>query len=114
MNFPTPYTVGISTYSIGSLDAFGDPIASWSAPVSVGVYAVAPGTPGEDYEPGRDVSRIPMVVLGPASSLGDIGARDRITWAGRTYEVDGEPEDFDHGPFGFEPGCRVRMIRVEG
>jgi len=114
MGFPTPYTVGVRMYGEAGDDGFGNPVESWSDPVDVPVYGVAPGTPGEDYEPGRIASNIPMVVIGPSSSLADVSARDLIVWAGKEYEVDGVPEDFDHGPFGFEPGCRIRMIRVEG
>lgn len=114
MSFPAPFTIGHRVYSATGDDGFGNPVESWAVAVSRAVYAVAPGTPGEDYEVGRVSSRIPMVVLGPASSLAGIGARDIVVWAGKDYEVDGVVEDFDYGPFGFEPGCRIRMIRVEG
>jgi hypothetical protein len=114
MAFPVLQSIGVRTYSTAGDDGFGNPVESWSNATTVAVYAVAPGTPGEDYEPGRIASRIPLVVLGPSSALSSIGARDLIVWGGREYEVDGEPENFDMGPFGFEPGCRVRMIRIEG
>lgn len=112
--FATPFTIGIRAHSSSGDDGFGNPVDSWAAAVSVEVYGVAPGTPGEDYEPGRNASRIPMVVIGPTDAIGSVGARDRIVWAGVEYEVDGAPEVFDFGPFGFEPGARIRMVRVEG
>lgn len=110
----TPFTVGVRAHSSAGDDGFGNPVDSWSAPVSVPVYGVAPGTPGEDYEPGANRSLIPWVVYGPTASLGGVSSRDRIDWAGNTYEVDGDPEVFDYGPFGYEPGARVRIVRVEG
>ena len=30
------------------------------------------------------------------------------------YEVDGEPEDYCHGPFGFRPGLVVNLRKVSG
>jgi hypothetical protein len=111
---PTPYTIGHRAYSATGDDGFGNPVESWAAAVSRAVYAVAPGTPGEDYEVGRVSSRIPLIVLGPKTSLGTVHARDRMVWAALEFEVDGEPGNFDFGPFGWAPGMRVRMIRVEG
>lgn len=33
---------------------------------------------------------------------------------GRTFHVEGELEDFNHGPFGFRPGVRVNLRRTTG
>lgn len=112
--FPERFTIGVKSYSASGDDGFGNPVESWGSPVSTPVYAVAPGTPGEDYEPGRTPSRIPLVVLGSSDSIGSVRARDRVVWQGLEFEVDGEPESFDCGPFGFTPGVRLRIIRVEG
>lgn len=114
MTYPTPFTIGVRAHSTTGSDGFGNPTESWATAVNVSVYGVAPGTPGEDYEPGRVASRIPLIVLGPTAVLGGIGARDRVVWGGVEYEVDGVPEVFDVGPFGFEPGSRLRIVRVEG
>lgn len=113
--YPEPWTVGVRVYSAsGADDGYGNPTESWATAVTKACYAVYPGTPNEDYLPGEIASRIPMFVLGSSASLGTVHARDRIVWGGKEFEVDGEPESFDAGPFGFEPGVRVRMIRVEG
>ena len=112
--FPESFTVGHRVYSSTGDDGYGNPIESWATAVDRAVYAVYPGVPGEDYELGRVVSKIPMVVLGTADELGSVQARDRLVWESKEYEVDGEPESFDSGPFSFTPGVRVRMIRVEG
>lgn len=110
----TPFTVGVRVHSGSSDDGFGNEVDAWADAVDVSVYGVAPGVPGEDYEPGRVASKIPLFVLGPTSVLGSVTARDRIVWDGAEFEVDGEPEVFDFGPFTYTPGTRVRIVRVGG
>jgi len=112
--YPEPFTVGHRVYSSTGDDGYGNPVESWATAVDVAAYAVYPGVPGEDYEPGRIASLIPMFVLGTATALGSVKARDRMVWGGEEFEVDGEPENYNYGPFGFEPGVRVRLMRVEG
>lgn len=112
--FPEPHTIGLQVYSTAGDDGRGNPVASWAAAVSKPAYAIYPGTPGEDYEPGRNPSKIPMFVLGSKDALGTVQARDRIVIGSDTFDVDGAPEDFTLGPFGFEPGVRIRLMRVEG
>jgi len=46
--YPTPFTVGVSAYTEGADDAHGNPVVTYATAVDVAVYAVAPGTPGED------------------------------------------------------------------
>jgi len=112
--YPTPFTVGVSAYTEGADDAHGNPVVTYATAVDVAVYAVAPGTPGEDYEVGRNPATIPLMVYGPTASLGSVAARSRVIWQGDTFEVDGAPEVYDYGPFSFAPGTRLRLMRVEG
>lgn len=112
--FPEPFTCGHRIYSTSGTDAFGNDIEAWAAPVTRAIYGVYPGTPGEDYEAGRDASTIPLFLIGSSDELGTVHARDRIVWQGDEFDVDGEPESYDFGPFGWAPGMRVRLLRVEG
>lgn len=112
--FPERFTVSRHTYMQGAPGFGGVPAESWSAPSTVSVYAIYPGTPGEDYEAGRNPSLIPMFLLGSKDALGAVKARDRFTVNGDLFEVDGAIEDFTQGPFGWTPGVRVRLMRVEG
>lgn len=45
----------------------------------------------------------------------DLGVKhnDHITIAGKKYRVEGDPEDFNHGPFGYQPGYRISLFRAE-
>ena len=67
----------------------------------------------KDREP-FDANRTPVVrdldVYMPASAA---KPKDRMTVGGVLYSVVGHPEDFNHGPFGFAPGVRVSLLRVE-
>lgn len=112
--FPERFAVGLQVRSDGAAGFGGVAVESWAAAVDKPVYAVYPGTPGVDYEPGRSPSQIPMFVLASADSLGGVKARDRIVWNGATFQVEADAEDYNYGPFGFEPGVRVQMLRVEG
>lgn len=113
MGFPEPHTAGHRVYSKSGSDGFGNPVESWAAAVTVAVYGTYPGTPGEDYEIGRVSSKIPLMMLGTATALGGVKARDRMVWLGVEYEVDGVPENYNYGPFSYTPGVRLRLIRVE-
>jgi hypothetical protein len=51
---------------------------------------------------------VTLELFAPARPVGD---RDRFVVNGATYEVVGDPEDYDHGPFGFAPGMVVNLTR---
>lgn len=112
--FPESFTVGHQVYSESGTGYGGLPTESWAPPASVPVYAIYPGTPGEDYEPGRNPAEIPLFLLGTSDALGSVQPRDRFVVNGDTFEVDGAVENYNFGPFGFEPGVRVTLKRVEG
>lgn len=40
--------------------------------------------------------------------------RDKLIINGVEWDVEGDPDDYRHGPFGFTPGVRVRCKRVVG
>ena len=83
-----------AAYVAGSVDAHGNPVASWATPVSVGVYAFNPGSTSETHEPGRDpVTDSPTVYL-PSGVV--FGPRDRVTARGVLYEVEGATRKWVH------------------
>lgn len=109
------HTVGVRTFQAGATDDFGDPIESWSGPVEAPVYGWAPAAVGTDMEPfapNRDVVTWDLDLYAPPEFT--CGPRDRVVVLGIEYEVEGPVQDFNHGPFGFRPGHRVRLKRVEG
>ena len=108
-------SVGIRTHQEGSADEFGDPVESWSDPVGAPVYGWGPAAVGTDMEPfsaNRDVVTWDVDLYVPPEFT--CGPHDRIVILGVEYEVEGPVQDFSHGPFGFQPGNRLRLSRVEG
>lgn len=114
MGFPTPFTVDLRVYSSGEEDAWGDGEPTWAEPEDRAVYGWAPAGTSEEQDAGRNPTQIDLQVFGPAASLDDVKPRDRMIVAGDLYEVDGERENFNYGPFGFTPGVRVNLKRVVG
>lgn len=110
--FPTPYTVQRLPYVEGATDAHGNPVESWGAPEDVAVYGWAAPNSTEPKLAGHDRVVVDVEVYAPTSFA---GPRDKVTLpAGKTYRVEGEPEDYNHGPFGWQPGYVVNLSRVEG
>lgn len=110
--FPTPWTVTLHARSTGTKDAHGNPVESWATPgTEEPVYGWAPPSP--DSQP-FDANRTPVVrdldVYAPASAA---KPKDQMSVNGVRYEVVGQPENFNYGPFGFAPGVRVSLLRVE-
>lgn len=93
-------------------DPFGNIVSSWSDPEPVKVYGWEVPTTDEPNLAGHDRVIVDLLVLTPPSAA--IGAHDRVVVMGREFEVIGEVEDAGNGPFGFDPGARVKLRRVEG
>lgn len=105
----TPWTVDVLPY-IGSVeDAFGNTTDAWAAvPTPAPVYGWAPAGTNETNA-SRHTVTADLEVFAPAGFTLD--PRDHVRIDGRTYEVQGEVEDFNHGPFGYTPGVRVNLRR---
>lgn len=111
MTLPTPHTVGWRERVIGAKDRYNVASESWAEPVTVPVNAIY--QPSPDDEPNtrgktpieRDVDVLAPSWPGRAGDLADF-------WGEQWRQV-GQPEDFNHGPFGWHPGVRVSFVRHE-
>lgn len=110
MTYPTPWTVEVESYAGTTDDDYGNATASYTDPRTEPVYGWAPaGT--DEVTVSRNLSTADMALYAPPGFA--CSSRDRVTIEGRTYEVQGEVEDFGKGPFGFVPGVRVALTRSE-
>jgi hypothetical protein len=98
----------------GTRDAHGNVAVTYAAGTPWTVRGVAPGAMLEPAVPNRDRSDIAWTVYADASP--DVpGALDRVEWDGVTYEVDGTPKDWTHGPWeNPAAGVVVELKRMEG
>lgn len=114
--FPTSWTVQILPYVAGPRDSHNNPTEGWADPITVEVYGWGPPSgSSEPAESGRNAVVTEVEVYAPASV--QVSARDRVLLGGdleHTYEVIGLAEDFNHGPFGWAPGIRINLKRVDG
>ncbi len=113
MLFPTPYTVTVEPYQAGATDSHGNQLNQWGAGRQEPVHGAGPGGTSEPREANRDAVTWDLDLLVPATFV--CGYRDRVTWAGVVYEVEGRPEDYSAGPWWRDgPGAVVHLRRVEG
>ena len=115
MSYPLNATIGVCAYQAGVEDSHGNPVDAWADPVPTRVYGYGPRSAGGAAEPNlpnRDLVIIGLTVYAPPGV--QIDPRDRVQVDGVMYEVDGEIGDWNHGPFGFEPGISISLKRWEG
>jgi DNA/RNA endonuclease YhcR with UshA esterase domain len=86
-------------------DRYGNPVPGYAAPVSVGVYAVAPKQSTEPDELGRRAVITGLTVYAPLET--DVGPHDRVTYRGDVYEVQGVVGRWENNP-------HVHVNRHEG
>lgn len=109
---PTPHTVRVRRITEGPPDVLGIPTQvttehDWA------VYFIAPGAMTEPNEPNRDLSLIEHTIGAPASA--DVPTEyDEVQHEGEWFKVNGRRKDYDLGPFGFEPGVIVELVRANG
>lgn len=111
MNPRKTYLVGVRRYETGGEDAHGNPVEGYSAPVYIEVYGIAPSTSSEP-EAGRNLVVTGYTLLAPPGTV--IGPLDRVVIDGKEYKVEGEPGDWNRGPFAYEPGVSIALTRAEG
>lgn len=107
--FPTPHTVQVVRRVRSGENAVGQPVYSTDTR-SIKVYGWQ-STSQEDRHTavlnGRTVSELQLL-----SPTGDFRPSDAVIINGVTYEVAGDVEDFNHGPFGFTPGYVIGLRKV--
>lgn len=113
--FPMPWTITVHEHTYGERDEYGErkdvyldrdePVMGW-APASAGT---------EPFEQGRRTVVADLDVYGPPGL--SVKSLDEVTIpvgsASGRYKVEGDVEDFNHGPYGFTPGVRVSLTRVK-
>lgn len=117
MTFPTPYTVGHHAYSADAEDDYGREATMFTPArdvdgVQVAVYGWANPAGTEPKLAGHDRVEVEVELYAPPGF--NPGPHDLIDLPSGQFEVVGYPEDYMHGPFGFQPGYVVNLRRVEG
>ena len=103
------WVIDVLKYIGTTTNEFGNETPSWaSTPRRVSVYGWAPAGTNESNA-SRQTVTADLDLFAPSGFALD--PRDRVRILGQTYEVQGVVEDYDHGPFGFTPGCRVNLRR---
>lgn len=81
---------------------------TWGAWHDREVYGWAPPTTREARSEGTVVQDVDLEIYAPTFP---VDHRDQFRVLGKTYDVEGDPGDYDHGPFGYTPGMVVRLSR---
>lgn len=110
--YPEPWSVFVEHRIKGNVDEMGQPIISYNPPVEYAAYGWAPPSPDTQIRDlGTGVDRDLDVYVSQRITQ----PLDRVTVPGEgVFTAVGHPEDFNRGPFGFVPGFRVSLKRVEG
>lgn len=119
MTFPLNATLGLRKRIEGEKDAHGNAKVTYADAVEIKVYGYGPRSSGgssEPSKPNRDEVVIGQTVYAPPEIASQVTALDRfeVPLGGDVYEVDGEIGDWNHGPFGWQPGISIALKRVEG
>lgn len=114
MTFPVTATLGVRRkVSGGSKNARGNKTETYAAAADWPVYGYGPGANGEPGLPNRNLSNILWTVYAPVSEDAP-SEDDLVVIDGTEYAVEGRPQDFSRGPFGFAGGLVVELKRAEG
>lgn len=117
MTFPLLFTVAVHSYSAGSIGDYGETAAVYTPPLDtsgteVAVYGWSTPSSVEPKLAGHDRVVVDQELLVPPENT--IGAHDLVDLPDGQYQVIGEPEDMNNGPFGWQPGKVVNLRRVTG
>ncbi|WEV84056.1 head-to-tail stopper [Mycobacterium phage Muddy] len=114
---PLLYSVDHSAYDATATNDLGDPIPDWQEPVERDVYGWGPPqqeTPKEVIV-GDDRIRVELELMVPPGWQSkhrdkfDLGYGDDVVY----YQV-GPVEDYEHNPFGWNPGSVVNLVSIKG
>ena len=100
----------IASIDTDTLDLHGNPFHRWDEPEVRKVFGWYQSSSSESSEQGANRVATTLVVLSPWPAA----VKDQIAIDGVTYEVVGESQDWNHGPFAFEPGYQFSVRRIDG
>ena len=110
--FRTPHTVTVlSANPTTDYDEYGNPVPGAPIEDEQGVYGWAPAGTSEALDRQQQVTH-DLDLYAPSGFR--VSVVDRVRVGDVVYDVSGEVQDFNHGPFGFRPGVRVKLNRVTG
>ena len=90
-------------------DDWGNPSPGADEVLTIEGCSVQPGSPGGEYSTAREATSVLYTVWVPG--LPDIKHTDRIRYAGRVFDIDGEPERWDFPPMAHTV---IRLTATEG
>ncbi|OZE92456.1 hypothetical protein CH298_02670 [Rhodococcoides fascians] len=113
IDIPLLFTVQVEKAVDGPRNAHNNVTRTFDPPIDEPVYGWSEPTSSESTAAGQS-NRVThdLELLVPEGF--SARAHDRVRVDGRTYDVEGDPADFNHGPFGFRPGLVVNLKRVSG
>lgn len=109
--FPERFECLHEPYQAGAEDSQGNPVDAWAEPVPRRFVTVFPVDQDELIRAEQSGLKWHLDMLTLTAWAHN---NDKITVAGETYSVIGEPDDFTHHPWGFPGGYRVRLRMVRG
>ena len=110
---PLRHTVQHLPYAGKERNSRGNTVDVWGDPVDVAVYGWHTGETIEPQIAGHERVRHDARILAPPSFRP--GPKDKVILPVLgEFEVEGETEDFNHGPFGWEPGNAIGLRKVYG
>lgn len=111
--FPLAQTIGHKAYAGQERNSRGNTVDVWADPVDVKVYGWYISSTHEPQIAGHERVLVDAQVLAPPEFVPS--PKDRVVLPGRgEFEVTGETEDYNHGPFRWRPGNVVNLRKVTG
>lgn len=109
MMFPEPFSVGHMVRT--TADDGMSTVEAWLPAIDVPVMGWAPPGP-DDIVRAEQTGVIDELNVYSSKPFG--AHRDKLIINGLEWIVQGGPDDYRFGPFGFTPGVRLRCVRLEG
>lgn len=109
--FPKRHQVLVSKRSESGKDAHGNPVESWGPPEPHMVYGWAVPSADEVIREAQTGVKRDLDIYADEPLTGH---RDKVTVSGSEFMAQGDPRDFNHGPFGFTPGYVIVLEKVDG
>jgi len=114
MNLPVVAQIPHELYALGAVDDMGAAADAWGTSGNVDTNGWWPPSVEQilGQEPQRRAIEISLALLVPNGTV--CADKDRWTIAGEPLLQVGEPQDFNHGPWGMEVPLVVYLKRIEG